>query len=556
MKTIFSWLGAALLLLSVQLHSQAIFQTYYNWTNILNVDHGPYKKVKTWMNGTTPMYYAVGGANNSTNTNPMGTFSCIDGSTGAMVFTKIISPPFYTSTATFEAVSLAISTSSNPPTVAVLCNYTNGLGKTQVVLYKFDSNGNLLNSVNLGEGTGVDVVYNYQGQTFDVLCEVSNAAGTDYEITALFDYDLTLYWSKTFNWGAQDHPKALVIDNGDIIAAGNTEVGTDRQIFMLRVTAYGYLYFGQAFGFSNRRETISDVVFYVNSDGFYRYGFCGWDETTDQALIGDVSIGGPQYGFTERYITTVNSVQKKMKATAIARNADNLYVCGLYDNKAPFITMLSKDANLTMLNFRFFDDSENVKEELFDIYCDYGQPDVVSVGYQQRNVAWGSSPANQNYSWIMDMTLTGFATCKTAANAASAIFNGSTPFALATEGAADGVNPFMGYSNPTFFLSLDNCVTPARLPGTEEANESAVTALNLYPNPGTGIFYLEGVFDESKTNLLRITDMTGRLLREQEIAAGTTKQQIDLTDLPDGAYSWSLIIDGEFVRSEKLIIVR
>lgn len=555
MKTILSWLGAAMLLFSSTAHSQAIFQSYYNWANILNVDHGPYKKVRTWMNGNVPMYFAVGGANNPQGTNPMATLSCIDGSTGSMVFTKIISSPFEV-TQTFEAVGVAVASNSSSPTIAVLCNYDNGTGKKQCLLYQFQSNGLLTGSLNLGEGTAVDVVYNNYSQAFDVLCEVTNAAGSDYELTGIDVYSFTSLWSKTYNWGAQDKPAALVIDNGDIVAAGNTEVGTDRQIFIVRTTSFGDIYWGQAFGFTNRRETISDIVFYYNTDGQFRYAFCGWDETTDQSFVGDVTIAGPQYGYSERYITSVNGVQKKMKAKSLARNEGNVFVCGLYDNKAPFVAMFLKNSNLTPQNFRFFDDAENVKEELFDIQYEFGMPDVVTVGYQQRNVAWGSSPAGQNYSWIMDMTPTGFATCKTSANAATAFFTGTDPFAICTTGNGDGATGFTGYANPTFFLSLDNCITPSRLmaPGEDEPATPAVAS--LYPNPGNGNFYLEGVFDENKNSVLHITDLSGRTVRETQLIAGTTKQNIDLTDLPDGVYAWTITVEGEIVKTEKLIIVR
>lgn len=556
MKTIFSWLGAAMLLFSSELSSQAIFQSYYQWSNIINVDHGSYRKVKTWMNGTTPMYFAVGGANNPANTNAMATFSCVDGSTGAMVFTKIISSPFPV-TQTFEAVALAITDDTPTPSIAVLCNYNNGSGKTQVLLYKFQSNGLLSACVNLGEGIGADVVYNTDVDCFDVLSEVTTPSGTDFEIAIIDQYSLTVLFSNTYNWGAQDKPAALVIDNGDIVAAGYTEVGADRQIFMVRTSAYAYLMWAQAFGLANRRETISDVVYYLNTDSQFRYGFCGWDESTDQAFVGDVSVLGPTYGYKERYITTVNSASKKTHAKSLARSENNIYVCGLYENNAPFIAMFSKNANLSPLNFRIYDDGEDVKEELFDIHYEFGQPDVVSVGYQKRSAVWNGSPANQNYSWIMDMTKTGFATCKTSAGAGTVLYSETQAYGLATEAASDTGTLFTGYANPTFFVSLDNCVTPARLMGPgEEENEAVQSISALYPNPGNGIFYLDGVFDEDKTGLLRVTDISGRLLCEEKLIAGNTKQTIDLTDLPDGIYVWSVLIDGEQVRCEKIVIVR
>lgn len=559
MKTIFTWLGVAMLLSSIELPAQAIFQSYYQWSNILNVDHGPYKKVKTWMDGSTAKYFAVGGANNPAGTNPMATFSLIDGSTGTQIYTKIISSP-YTDAQTFEAVSLAISNNAAAPTIAVLCNYVKTNGKTAVLLYQFASNGLLTRTIDLGEGKGVDVIYNPASgaPAFDVLCEVNTSthAGIDYEITSVDDIYFTVYWSQTYNWGTQDHPAALVIHGGDIVAAGYTEAGTDRQIFMVRVSAFGYLMWAQAFGLPNRRETITDVVYYLNTDSQFRYGFCGFDQSTGNGLVGDVSVIGPTYGYTERYITGVNAGGEKIIPSAIARNETNIYVCGSVDGDTPFIAMFSKNANITPLNISLYDDGEDIKEALLDIHYEFGQPNVVSVGYERRSVAWGTSPANQDYSWIMNIGVNGRANCRTAATQTTVLYNATEEYGQATENLGDGATEITGYANPTFYVSLDNCVTPARLagPGSEEPEGTNLSA--LYPNPGDGIFYLDGAIDESKTALLRITDMTGRLICEKQLVAGTTKQTIDLSDLPDGAYAWSVIINGESIRSEKLIIVR
>ncbi|MGL4598868.1 MAG: T9SS type A sorting domain-containing protein [Bacteroidia bacterium] len=554
MKTLFSWLGGALLFATSQLNAQAIFQSYYQWNNIINVDHGSFKKVKTWMNGTTANYFAVGGANNPTENNPMATLSRIDGSTGNMVFTKIITTPFAV-TQTFEAVSVAISDNAVSPIIAVLCNHDNGTGKRQSMLYKFDSNGTLQGAVYLDEGTGVDVVYNPQATAFNVLCEVPVGSGSDFEITSINPFFLTTNWVSRFNWAAFDKPTSLVIDNGDIVAAGSTFNGFDRQILMVVTTGGGQLVWGQAFGLLNRHEVISDVVFYVNAENQFRYGFCGSDEGTGQALIGDVSAGGPQFGFTERYITSVNSIQEKMHANAIARTNTSIFICGAFDGGSPFIASFSKNANLTPLNFRFFDDGETVPEGLLDIQFEPNQTRIVSVGYQQRNVAWNGSPANQNYSWLMTLSQTGAANCRIAANAATSLFSGTTAAALVSTAASASGLTFTGYANPTFVSSLNNCITPARMinPDAEE-EESTISFSALYPNPGTGIFYLDGVVDEIQKASIQISDMSGRLVYEQQLTAGTTKQSIDLSNLPNGVYLYSLIVNGERQQTDRLIL--
>ncbi len=558
MKKLLFGLGTAMLLTSAQLPAQLIYQSYYKWSNASNADHGPYNKVKTWTNAGTPFYFTVGSATNPANNSFMSTLSCHNGSTGNLVFTKLITSPFH-STVKFEAVSVAIATVSQSPLIAVLCNHENAAGLKQALLYEFDVNGNVLAALNLGAGTGADVVYNPSGFSFNVLCEVNGTNGTDFELTGVDAFGFITVWEKTYNWGAQDKPTSVIIDNGEIVAGGYTEVGNDRQILMIRTAFDGSLFWGQAFGLANRRETITDIVFYFNLDNQFRYGFCGWDDITGQALIGDVAISGPQFGYSERYITSVNGQQfRTSHANAIARSDNNLFICGTYDDNSPFIASFLKNANITPQNFRFYDDGEDVPEELLDITCELGAASrVASVGYQQRSAAWSGSPAGQDYSWIMTMSTLGISNCRTSASAVTTLFTSENAYQLVTTATGSSVGPFTGIANSTSYLSLDNCTTPARLAAEEETMEEAKIAerfSTLYPNPGNGIFYLDGAIAENENAVITITDLQGRMVATQQLIAGATTQTIGLSNLANGIYYWSVILNGETVRSDKLII--
>lgn len=59
---------------------------------------------------------------------------------------------------------------------------------------------------------------------------------------------------------------------------------------------------------------------------------------------------------------------------------------------------------------------------------------------------------------------------------------------------------------------------------------SGRTAIRLYPNPTTGIVYIDGVA-EGDSRIVRIYDMEGRLLTQQQ-----TQSQADLSLLPPGIY--------------------
>lgn len=549
MKKLFSWLGTGLLLLSAELPAQPIFQQYYQWSGTFtDVDHGTYKKVKTWMNGATPYHFAVGGANNPTNDNPLPSFSCIDGNTGAIIFTKVITSPF-PATEKFEAVSVALNETGINPEIAVLCNHSDPSGVTEALLYEFDVNGFLLDAIDLGPGIAVDVAYNAFVSNFNVLCEVKGPnGGTDFEMTALATSGLLPLWTRTFNWG-NDKPAALVIDNGDIVAAGYTDLGPDRQILMVRLNSSGGWFWGQAFGRPNKRETITDVVFYFNIDQVFRYGFCGYDETTGQALIGDVARSGPQAGWSERYITSIDGLPHQTKATAIARTDDKLYICGMVDNNAPFIATFMKNNLVTPIDFRYYDDNENEREELNDIYWNFGQPTVVSVGAERATLG----PITQDYSWITTQTPLAPGNCSRLATAPTTRFTGSTPAVFTSTDEGETLEKFTGNTIRVAGLPYDNCLTRARLaaPGTAPAAEKVPA---IFPNPASDVVYLDVTLAEGESATLHIIDLSGRIIREQQLDAGTTRHLVNVKSLADGVYYWSVIVNGAPVRSDRMII--
>lgn len=556
MKKLLFGIGTLMLLSGSELPAQAIFQSYYQWSNALNADHGHYNKVKTWMDGANPVYYAVGGAVNPANTVHLGILSCFDGTTGNMIFTKTITPPFH-ATADFEAVSLAFSTFPPDPTIAVLCTHTNTSGVKQAVLYHFDMAGNVLAAVNLGAGTGVDVAYNPAGPAFfDVLCEVNGTVGTDFELSGVDLFGFVVTWEQTYNWGEKDKPTSITIDNGKIVAAGYTEIGGDRQILMIRTDFVGTLHWGMPFGLPNRDETVSDIVFYFNLDNQFRYGFCGWDELTGQTLVGDVNVNGPQFGYTERYITTVDGIAyKTLHANAIARSDNSIFICGETNRNAPFIASFTKNANLTPQNFNFHDDGEDVPEGLLDITCELGATAVVaSVGYQQRSVAWGTSPPNQDYSWILTTTTLDASNCGIPADETTVLYTSEEHVQWVTTGPASNIGPFTGFANETNYTSLDNCITPARL--AADKAKPGDRFFKLYPNPGNGLFYLDGTVAENENVFIVITDLQGRNIATQQLAPDVTQQKIVLDDLANGIYSWSVLLNGATLQSDKLIIAR
>jgi hypothetical protein len=67
--------------------------------------------------------------------------------------------------------------------------------------------------------------------------------------------------------------------------------------------------------------------------------------------------------------------------------------------------------------------------------------------------------------------------------------------------------------------------------------EEIFSRLSLYPNPGQGLFTLEGSLHAPAPVLLEISDLAGRRLLSQEAGGGVEwRAEIDLRGHPDGFY--------------------
>ena len=81
------------------------------------------------------------------------------------------------------------------------------------------------------------------------------------------------------------------------------------------------------------------------------------------------------------------------------------------------------------------------------------------------------------------------------------------------------------------------------------------TLLTLYPNPifaGDNVMFYIGNITE-KSSILRVTDITGRLVTEMEIEFSQTNYSLQ-EEFASGEYFFSLISQGEIVEVEKLIV--
>ncbi len=75
---------------------------------------------------------------------------------------------------------------------------------------------------------------------------------------------------------------------------------------------------------------------------------------------------------------------------------------------------------------------------------------------------------------------------------------------------------------------------------------------NLFPNPTTGIVYLNATLPSSVAATIRVTDLSGRvLLQEQRLFNSAQRQELDLSRLAKGTYFLTLSC-GAFLKTEKV----
>lgn len=94
-----------------------------------------------------------------------------------------------------------------------------------------------------------------------------------------------------------------------------------------------------------------------------------------------------------------------------------------------------------------------------------------------------------------------------------------------------------------------------RVDGINETIFNNISVSNIYPNPATN--YVSMDYDlprEIETASVKIVNLLGSVIKEQQIEAGTGKLTLDISDINDGIYFYSLTVNGDIYNTKKLII--
>jgi hypothetical protein len=91
--------------------------------------------------------------------------------------------------------------------------------------------------------------------------------------------------------------------------------------------------------------------------------------------------------------------------------------------------------------------------------------------------------------------------------------------------------------------------------GIDEINKP-VKKIKLYPNPSSGSLFLDYSLDESENLDIKIWDVTGKLVSNYAYSSKANNISISDAALKNGVYFYQVIVNGEIVSAEKLVIIK
>ncbi len=118
--------------------------------------------------------------------------------------------------------------------------------------------------------------------------------------------------------------------------------------------------------------------------------------------------------------------------------------------------------------------------------------------------------------------------------------------------------------NNTVIDFVDNCNVVAGRSMEEPpidttlSNHQTITSSNykLYPNPNNGNMLLDYTLNEGEVGIIKIYDLTGKLICSYRLNANNSQLQINNADLNNGIYIYHITVNNTIVKSDKLVIIK
>jgi len=108
---------------------------------------------------------------------------------------------------------------------------------------------------------------------------------------------------------------------------------------------------------------------------------------------------------------------------------------------------------------------------------------------------------------------------------------------------------FEAKTNLYFKAWIDGC---RMVVGTSE-EEQQKRNIRISPNPTSGFFVVELPLYANASMIFRIMSLAGQVLLEENIEAGSLRQEVNVHELPAGLYFLQVFLEGNIVWGEKFV---
>lgn len=535
-------IGLAFLALTGMVQAQ---QNYYHFDGA-GMDHGYGNEVLQTQSTAAVIGNVVAGAALSATNVPTAFIAKYDNA-GAAIWHRFYRINAPAAGNICEAVGVVEATTTAVPGFGMLC-YTNA-APAQTVLIKTDVNGNFLWRREIGTLRGASVAYDATLQRFLCLTQVFANNTNQLNLVVVDANTGAVVFSRFLDGCGNDDAPVTVIHDvlaNQYICLGNSRTPAgDMQMMISRVTPANVFVDTRIFGDPARREVAVDLLRDPAFGGYIVGGYIA--AATNVPFFCSITFAGVVNialcnnlvgNNTPRRMAFIGGRYMMVGSQVNAGNQNGLFISVTPTFGVDFYRLYGQPAQVG-------------NEELRDI----SPSNVVAMptlmcGTHQRTVAWLGSAALLSYNWLVFANNAGAGTCPQ-----------NLPYTLAFYAPISGLCELTGTSlTPTVVTSgfttqtvtpLDECTNPNRIAGS---NSGYSTLAQVYPNPAANELNVNLALETGATAVMNLYDMTGRLVRTEQIADQSGTVTISVADLPSGIYFCKITSGSELILEQKLVI--
>ncbi len=442
----------------------------------------------------------------------------------------------------------------------------------QSVLIRTDEEGKVLWKTEVGNEEAAALAYDHHLNRFLVLQRSTlgasaSSTNADLQLIAIDASTGTILFTRNYDGfeKSDDQPAAIVYDAPEksYLLVGTsrikTIIGSEVQLMLTRTTNTGSLIYTRTIGYFGVAHTAIDATLLPN-------GF-----NTQIAIGGTISgvLDGNRYDRQPAYTIVdartgsradVNVIEKyfDLKGITFLPAASSLAVVG---NNPLSPKAMGVEANLFAIDptdpaMLGLVHSYNIpfSTSLFNnINKGADEMSLVSVGSHKFPLPWAGSPAGLNYNWLTTADAMGNGKCD--------VPDTLSVFDFPAPSLASAVTSVLFFKTPIRLEEieqeenlLDGCDLPFRMAQAVTPASSSAD-FRLYPNPANEAVTIEYSVAQNDNAILTIIDMTGRVISSQQLLSGDhMTTTVNTSDIASGAYFSDLLVNGQSVMKNKLVV--